>query len=176
MFCPKCGTQQAEGDYYCRNCGQMLPVSPPAPEVSASTWVEYAGFWRRFVAYIIDGFLINAISFIIGLIMGAIIVASDGEIDDVTMLVSYLFAFLVSLLYYGICESSPAQATLGKMALGLKVTDMDGNRISFGRAMGRFLGKILSGLILCIGYLMIAFTEEKQGLHDMVARTLVVKK
>jgi uncharacterized RDD family membrane protein YckC len=72
-------------------------------------------------------------------------------------------------------ESSPKQGTLGKMALGIVVTDMDSRRISFGRATGRYFAKILSGLILGIGFLMVAFTEKKQGLHDILAGTLVVK-
>ncbi|MCI0556277.1 MAG: RDD family protein, partial [Anaerolineae bacterium] len=63
-----------------------------------------------------------------------------------------------------------------KMALGIVVTDMNGNRISFGRATGRYFGKILSGLIIYIGYIMVAFTEKKQGLHDMMASCLVLNK
>jgi len=73
-------------------------------------------------------------------------------------------------------ESSSRQATLGKMALGIVVTDMDGKRISFGRAVGRNLGKIISQIILLIGYFMIAFTQKKQGLHDIIANCLVVVK
>jgi uncharacterized RDD family membrane protein YckC len=61
------------------------------------------------------------------------------------------------------------------MALGIRVTDLDGGRISFGRATGRYFGKILSGLILGIGFLMAAFTERKQALHDLLAGTLVVR-
>ena len=72
-------------------------------------------------------------------------------------------------------ESSSWQATPGKRALGLIVTDTEGRRISPARAVGRYFGKILSGLILLIGYIMIAFTERKQGLHDFLAGTLVVK-
>lgn len=87
-----------------------------------------------------------------------------------------IFTILVSWLYYAIMESSSKQGTLGKMATGLKVTDLNGNRISFGRASGRYFGRILSGIILDIGFLMIAFTQKKQGLHDMIAETLVVKK
>ena len=73
-------------------------------------------------------------------------------------------------------EASSKQGTLGKMVLGIIVTDEAGNRISFGRATGRYFGKILSSLILLIGYIMIAFTKKKQGLHDLLASTLVVKK
>lgn len=73
-------------------------------------------------------------------------------------------------------ESSAKQATLGKMAVGIVVTDMNGGRISFGNATGRFFGKILSGLIIYVGFIMVAFTDKKQGLHDMMAGTLVVQK
>ncbi|MGA9497765.1 MAG: RDD family protein, partial [Terriglobales bacterium] len=78
-----------------------------------------------------------------------------------------------SWLYEAFMESSSYQATLGKMIFGMKVTDLYGNRISFGRATGRHFAKWLSGMILGIGYIMVAFTERKQGLHDLLAGTLV---
>ena len=73
-------------------------------------------------------------------------------------------------------ESSSKQATLGKLALGIVVTDLSGNRISFGRATGRYFGKIVSGMIMCIGYIMAGFTERKQALHDIMASCLVILK
>jgi uncharacterized RDD family membrane protein YckC len=73
-------------------------------------------------------------------------------------------------------ESGSMQGTLGKKLLGIKVTDMEGGRIGFGRATGRYFGKILSGMIFMVGFLMAAFTEKKQALHDMLAGTLVVKR
>jgi uncharacterized RDD family membrane protein YckC len=73
-------------------------------------------------------------------------------------------------------ESSARRATLGKMALGLVVTDLEGRQLTFGRATGRYFGKILSGLICLFGYFMAGWTEKKQGLHDMLANTLVLKK
>jgi uncharacterized RDD family membrane protein YckC len=76
-------------------------------------------------------------------------------------------------LYEAFMESSSYQATLGKMIFGMKVTDLNGNRISFERATGRHFAKWLSAMILGIGYLMVAFTERKQGLHDLLAGTLV---
>ncbi len=79
-------------------------------------------------------------------------------------------------LYFALMESSKFQGTIGKIVLGIIVTDIDGNRISFARATGRYFGKILSGLILFIGYIMAGFTEKKQALHDMMAGTLVWKK
>jgi len=68
------------------------------------------------------------------------------------------------------------QATLGKRIVGLKVTDLAGNRIGFGRATGRHFAKMLSSMIMNIGYIMVAFTDRKQGLHDMLAGTLVMKR
>ena len=78
-----------------------------------------------------------------------------------------------SWLYEAFMLSSQYQATLGKMIFGMKVTDLYGNRISFARATGRHFAKWLSGMILGIGYIMVGFTERKQGLHDMLAGTLV---
>ena len=79
-------------------------------------------------------------------------------------------------LYYTLMESSRFQGTLGKMAVQIKVTDLDGNRISFGQATGRHFGKFLSAILLGIGFIMVAFTEKKQGLHDVMAGCLVVRK
>ena len=82
---------------------------------------------------------------------------------------------MIGLAYYAGMESSVRQATTGKGILGLRVTDLDGNRITFLRAAIRDLAKIISAFILLIGFIMVAFTERKQGLHDMIAGTLVVK-
>ena len=78
--------------------------------------------------------------------------------------------------YYALMESSANQATVGKMALGIRVTDLAGNRLTFGRATARHFGKIISGLTLGIGYLMVAFTPSKQALHDIMAGCLVVNR
>jgi uncharacterized RDD family membrane protein YckC len=96
----------------------------------------------------------------------------------------FLFFFLVFLgflalhwPYFAAMESSERQATIGKSVLSLRVTDYEGRRISFGRATGRFFAKIVSGMVpLFIGYIMAAFTEKKQALHDMIAGTLVLRK
>jgi uncharacterized RDD family membrane protein YckC len=87
-----------------------------------------------------------------------------------------LLRVVLHWLYYSLLESSAWQATLGKKALGLEVTDLDGNRISFGRATGRFFAKFISWMILFIGYIMAGFTEKKQALHDILAGTLVIRK
>lgn len=89
--------------------------------------------------------------------------------------ISDVIGLIIGIAYFVGFESSAYQATPGKMALGLIVTDSDGRRISPMRAVGRYFAKILSAMILLIGFIMVAFTERKQGLHDMIASTLVVK-
>ena len=131
----------------------------------------YAGFWRRVAASLIDGLLLSVVTVPISL-------AFDGENGAVNMTASTTASTLstvISWLYSALMESSSKQATVGKMALGIIVTDLDGGRIGFGRATGRYFAKILSALILGIGFLMVAFTERKQGLHDMIAGTLVIR-
>ena len=86
-----------------------------------------------------------------------------------------LLSIVISWLYFALMESSNKQATVGKIALNLRVTDMAGNRVSFARATGRYFGKYLSGMIFLIGFLMAAFTSKKQALHDVLADTLVIK-
>ena len=90
-------------------------------------------------------------------------------------IITGILATAINWLYYALMESSKYQATLGKMAVGARVTDLEGNRISFARATGRYFAKIISGMILMIGYIMAGFTEKKQALHDMIANTLVIK-
>jgi uncharacterized RDD family membrane protein YckC len=131
--------------------------------------MEYAGFWRRLAAYLIDNILIGVVIGILIAILGAIA-------DDAGVVIGYLIAIVGSFAYFAWFESSEYQATVGKIALGIQVTDLEGNRVSFGKALGRTLAKILSSIILYIGFIMAAFTEKKQGLHDMIAGTLVVKK
>jgi len=134
--------------------------------------VTYAGFWKRFAAAIIDGIIMTVASsfFMVAARFIALHAASA------TGFFGYTTSIVVRWLYYALMESSPSQATVGKMALGIKVTDYDGNCISFGRATGRHFGKIVSSLTLLIGYLMVAFTPRKQGLHDIMAGCLVVNR
>jgi len=164
----------------------------------------HAGFWKRFLAYIIDSFILNIILGIllipIFLIFGVSIfneldnsgnfnynsvnyiqdMSTAGEVAIASLVIIIVFfgiigSVIVSWLYFALMESSSKKATLGKMALGLIVTDINGARLSFGRASGRYFAKILSGIILNIGYIMAAFTEKKQALHDILAGTLVLE-
>jgi uncharacterized RDD family membrane protein YckC len=143
---------------------------------------QYGGFWRRFAAYIIDAIILNIAFSIVFSVFGAgslYTAGLGGEPSEAMATGLGLGLMSVSIIgswaYYALMESSSMQATLGKKALGMIVTDLEGRRVSLGKATGRFFGKILSGMILGIGYIMIGFTERKQGLHDMLAGTLVYK-
>mgnify|MGYP002788531953 FL=1 len=133
---------------------------------------NYAGFWLRFAAYLID-FVIMLIANIVvyavfGLSFLEAAAAPDFNAGD-------LVNFVVGIAYFAGFEASTMQGTPGKRALGMIVTDFQGNRISFLRALGRYFAKIPSAIILGIGFIMVAFTERKQGLHDMIASTLVLR-
>lgn len=142
----------------------------------------YAGFWLRFAALIIDTIIMYAIQFVIILALyGGFTGYINSMMDPTTAFSATYFAMLgitlaVNVAYFCGLESSARQATFGKSAVGIKVTNLNGERISFVNAVGRYFGKIISGIILLIGFLMAAFTEKKQALHDMMAGTLVVKK
>lgn len=163
------------------NSGSAAPPPPPVWDANAiGQPTGYGGFWIRFVAYFIDGILLNIAFGIIGAIIGFPMVPADPAHIDPMEFLEHMGSFqavalIVTWLYFALMESSARGATLGKMVLGLRVVDEQGGRISFLRATGRFFAKILSGLILFIGYLMVAFTERKRGLHDIIAGTLVVK-
>ena len=156
-------------------------LTQPAVGVSTGvSFIGYAGFWRRFAAAFLDGIIINIGTFIIGFIIGLAWAAATGtaegiESEGIEPLLN-LIGIVIVWLYYALMESSSKQATLGKMALGIVVTDMNGDRISFGRATGRHFAKFVSFLTLFIGFIMAGFTEKKQALHDMIASCLVVQK
>lgn len=122
----------------------------------------YAGFWKRFFAYLIDAILLG--------IIGGILTSQMDETASSSV------TTIIGWLYFAGMESSSRQATLGKSLLGIYVTDVDGNQISFLRATGRYFAKILSAIILLIGFIMAAFTARKQALHDMIASTLVLDR
>lgn len=135
----------------------------------------YGGFWIRLVAYLIDGILVSLVTLPLAFVLPKTVSVDGGIVWGAFLLVEGI-SIVLSWVYFAGFESSSKQGTLGKMIFGLKVTSLSGERISFARATGRYFAKILSGLTLCIGFLMIAFTEKKQGLHDMLAGTLVTKK
>jgi len=158
------------------------PYAAPAasyPAVAAAVGVGYGGFWIRVVAAIIDTIILRVVVAPVGMIFGGLGLA--GMMTGIPHVglhllgggVTAIFLVFGSWLYEAFMESSSYQATLGKMIFGMKVTDLNGNRISFERATGRHFAKWLSGMILGIGYIMVGFTDRKQGLHDLLAGTLV---
>ncbi|MFI5201780.1 MAG: RDD family protein [Candidatus Kapaibacterium sp.] len=160
----------------------MSPVGVPPATVVENVAVQYAGFWKRFLASFLDGLVFGAaftfLMLILMLVGGGFPSFGSGNAGAATgvLIVIYIVFSFGLWLYPALMQSSKLQATVGMLALGLRVTDMEGKRISFGRASARFFASILSELILCVGYLMIAFTAKKQGLHDIIAGTLVLSK
>jgi uncharacterized RDD family membrane protein YckC len=160
----------------------MATAAPARPQAAPT---QYAGFWIRVVAYIIDAVLLGIVNSVVFAFFGGGMAAlvkpgQDPSTVNVAALLGALSTMIliitaIHLCYYTFLESSEKQGTVGKMVLGLKVTDADGRRISVGRAAGRTLSKIISSMILGIGYIMAGFTEKKQALHDMIAGTLVVR-
>lgn len=204
MFCSNCGTANVDGATFCTQCGKPLIVAvPPAstpysgtPTSSTGTayapQLFYAGFWLRFVAYLIDGVIL---AFVYVVLIVVVIFASgvaamlrnlpENPTPDMFLRGAFLLAILalvaittvITWIYYAWMESSPSQGTLGKMAMGLIVTDMQYRPVSFARASGRFFARFITRLIpLWIGYIMAGFTAKKQALHDMIASCLVLRK
>lgn len=181
------GNPAAENPY-------AAPAAPlqALPQTTAAALEDHAGFWKRVAAYILDAIILYIPNMLIMKAMGGdaatetmrqAMLAAPG--DPHAMLAAYeqfystmgtamIITMVLAWLYFAVCESSPWQATLGKLALGIRVTDLLGHRISFPRALGRYPAKFLSAIILGIGFLMVGWTQRKQGLHDMIAGTLVL--
>lgn len=188
MYCWKCGHQAVTAAKYCTNCGSPMaaaataetatnvpasstPTPGPAPAASilktsgSYDFAEptFAGFWRRFAAYVVDSLVLMIPQFAITLAF------------QKSEALAFLLQMVLWWLYKATMESSDMQATLGKKALGIKVTDMYGERISFARATGRFCGMLLSAVPLGAGLIMAGVTRKRQALHDMLASALVVR-
>ncbi|WP_156645425.1 RDD family protein [Lentibacillus sp. JNUCC-1] len=148
---------------------------------------KYAGFWMRFAAYMIDGVILAIPMMIIGFIgffIGAILIEMTNpymtayEYDSAMtgiVIIIYLIAGILGVLYFAGMHASKWQGTVGKKVVGIKVINEDGGRISFLKGVGRYFALFISGMIFYIGFIMAGFTSKKQALHDMMAKTLVVK-
>ena len=159
-FCPNCGAVLALGAEFCGNCGTR--ASGSATAAGAAVGGEYAGFWIRLVAFIIDAIILMVPN-------GIIEVAIDSTLAQLVL------RLLVSALYFVGFWVLNEGATPGKMALGLKVQRTDGGAMEAGPALLRWIGYYVSAIILLIGFIMVAFTPRKQGLHDYIAGTVVVR-
>lgn len=172
-----------------------IELAKSAPIVSRGILMVYAGFWKRLAAAWIDCLVSMAIWMIYGYISGFLFVdqliesaiaelhmdptALKEKINDIhaeSLGYGLVFSVGMTWIYYAVFEASRKQATLGKLAVGIKVTDVHGKRIGFGKASGRYFSKFISATIIGIGYLMAAFTKRKQGLHDMMAGCLVISQ
>jgi uncharacterized RDD family membrane protein YckC len=181
LICPSCRGAVPSLAQTCPHCGRSMSAPPPLsidssydaevvqkPPVQpwragglGATPRSYGGFWIRVLASLIDSLLLLAPALVLQRTLG----------QEAAVFLSWL----INWLYYAGLESSGNQATFGKMACGLVVADTDGNRIGFGRATGRNFAKILSAIPLGLGYVMVAWTREKRGLHDFVAGTVVLR-
>ena len=183
MYCAQCGTSNADSSKICVKCGSALiqrpaelaPLEPPRTGLmssgapAATTITLYGGFWRRVAAYLIDNFIC-----FVALLVIAIATGEMSQPEGHSSRVFLISVVLVPWLYTAILESGSRQATLGKLAVGIKVTDLAGNRISFARASGRYFAEWINSFTLGIGYLLAAFTRRRQSLHDIIASTVVV--
>jgi uncharacterized RDD family membrane protein YckC len=205
MFCTRCGKEVGEGNRFCQTCGQEVgtavtaasvggPTAPMAASAPISAPLPYAGFWIRFVAHLVDSLILGIPSGIVVLVLifralrTGIALRQNPPSDPqavfamvapilLALVPALLFLLILQWLYFAGMESSARQATVGKMAMSLRVADTEGQRLSFGHATGRFFAKIVSGLIpFAIGYIMAGFTAKKQALHDLIAGTLVLKR
>jgi uncharacterized RDD family membrane protein YckC/RNA polymerase subunit RPABC4/transcription elongation factor Spt4 len=154
--CARCGEQISSGTRFCPRCGNTTAAIGPVANSEA-----YGGFWVRFAADLIDGVIMAVVAVLFLWI----------PIADIVI------TFVLVCLYGAMMESSPRQATLGKQAMGLKVTDLEGRRLTFNKALGRGLLKLLFKcfLLTWLTFLAIAFTVKRQGVHDVMAGTLVWK-
>lgn len=168
---------------------QASPYAPPSAPVGQPDAivlgheVVLAGFRKRLAAYVIDGLIVTVAGMIVGGLIGGVIggvlaVSGNGGPMGFALIqvVANLLSIIITAAYYTWFHASQSMATPGKMAVGIKVVRVDGARISLARSVGRYFATWLSALVLCIGFLMAAFTQRKQALHDMVCDTLVVDK
>jgi uncharacterized RDD family membrane protein YckC len=200
-FCQKCGARLAaaasaaapppQGAAYPAAAAAAYPAaaSPAYPAVPVLPEGYYGGFWIRVAAYLIDHVLLGIVvaPFYFILIFPSVLriiqQAQENSEPSPEVFASmfgaiFMFAgaaFIGNWLYEALLTSSSWQATVGKRILRLKVTDDQGNRISFARATGRFFAKILSGMVMYVGFIMVAFMERKRGLHDVMCGTQVLR-
>ncbi|WP_303721424.1 RDD family protein [Malonomonas rubra] len=182
--CPKCGESfdlpATEVIVGAKSQERVTKPVFPQPESMLHRQKEIdalpkAGFWIRVVATMLDGLIVFVLQFVLGLLlaMAGFAVGSGGteEVSGLVMLFSYIIGFAYYIIFTGHCGQTP-----GKMAVRIKVIRTDGSEIGYGKATFReVVAKFISGIILGIGYLMVAFDEQKQGLHDRMSDTYVIK-
>jgi len=177
VACGQCGrlfpadeTVMYEGRHVCAECKPLFFQKIKEGALVVSGPREYAGFWIRVGAKVIDGIILQAGGFVVGLIIGFLFRGNDA-----VAIMGFIAGLLLNAAYV-IYFTGNFGATPGKMACKLQIIRADGSPLTFGTATGRYFGEMLSGLTLGIGYIMVAFDEEKRALHDRVCDTRVVRK
>ena len=154
-----------------------MPANPHFHQITFGTPSDkqrndFGGFWLRVGAYFVDVVVMLLPTLLISFLFQAV----NTQLDQLGVSIAdMLISTLIWWVYTAAFLSSPWQATIGKRVCGLKVTDYNGRQITFGRASGRYFASILSGILLGIGFLMIGWTRHRQGLHDLMANTLILK-
>ncbi len=184
LYCSQCGQPKSEqelarfGDILV--CGSCKPAyAQGLSEGIARPAFHYAGFWIRFVAYLIDALIVGFASVAVqaillpGLRLSTRSSLGAGAIALVG--IAYIVGVAIAAAYEGLFVYKFG-ATPGKMVLGLRVVRPDGGPVSLGRAIGRYFAKLLSAIILLIGFIMAGFDREKRGLHDILVDTRVIKR
>lgn len=205
-FCSRCGAQTGVAPALAPTgtlAGPPAPIIAEIPNaigygvvpqvyVQPVARVAYAGFWLRVLAYLIDIIVLGLFSIPI-LIGGAMALGVGSIIEEAIhnqdpflngpppafilfMILCWGLGVFGTWLYFALLESSEWQGTAGKKVLGLIVTDMQGRRVTFLRATGRYFAKLVTHFTFGIGYAMAGFTEKRQALHDMIASCLVLRK
>ena len=190
VTCPQCAEQfileapqitEEDPFSFSQQIGEPVPAATapasvaPIGSATKSTDEIPAGFWLRVLAAILDSVICNIIVFVMGFGIGFLINTNNYALNEMAQLLLFGMGIVVSLFYYIFFTGYGGQ-TPGKMALQIKVIHNDGSDIGYGQAFVReTIGKMISYLLLCIGYLMVAFRRDKRGLHDLLASTRVIK-
>ena len=149
-----------------------LAVENYQSALKTDSLLVYAGFWERFFAFFID---IVIVVIFLEITMRIVFGSSQGAEETIVFRNNGLLHFAVLTLYFAVMEISKWQGTVGKILLNVKVTDENGNKVTFIKSLIRNVSKLLSATALNMGFFMIAFTSRRQGLHDMIAHCLVVR-
>jgi uncharacterized RDD family membrane protein YckC len=178
-YCPSCGGYHAEDAAYCPFCGGPVGDTPPP--------LRYAGFWRRVGGYVIDQLVIGLPWGFFEALIGGSGLSSSNTVNAQGHSVAHFHLnsgrffpllagqLVVAGIYSVLMQTSSSQGTLGMMSVGVRVTDLNGQRLTRGRAAGRYLAYLLSTGIFELGNLLMLVTKRKQALHDLLAGTLVVR-
>jgi uncharacterized RDD family membrane protein YckC len=190
LRCSECGTPfsrndmiRFQGRWVCAGCKPVF-VQKLKEGAALSGAVQYGGFWIRVVATFIDGLILGAVNIILSLVFfsstGFMMVAQQNMMPSDGGRLAGLYAIYMVLVYglqaaYMTWFVGKFGATPGKMACKLKIIRPDGSKVTYARAFGRYFGYLLSSIILCIGYIMAGFDQEKRALHDMICDTRVIR-